>query len=204
MEGKMNRINNSKCLLDTNSQITKLNRAYDIAEDASKSAEIDRRLGAFLLYAGFVDFSAIQAARLIEQIILKGQLANGSAPSFQPHDDSYFYNNQVSTRKILKGIRAYLPFHSSDPDEEENANQINELTKKMVKLGLKFLGYRNTIVHHIGNPAKTFEDIIVLCDEAIKIYEDFQKAHAAFTIAAQPYRFSEKELDYFYGDRNGP
>lgn len=181
-------------ILDSNGQIAKLDTANNIADDASRSADIDRQLGAFLLYAGFVDFLAIQAARLLEQIILKKQLSEGGIPIFQPHSDSYFYDNRVSTRRILKIIRSYLPFSSTDPNEAEKVNQINKLTKKMIKLGNKFLNYRNPIVHHIGNPTMTFEDIVTICDKARDTYKDFVNAHTAFMMAAQSYGFSEKEF----------
>ena len=53
-------------------KIQKLEEATHLAAEAEKASEVDRRLGASLLYAGIVDFMAIQAARLVEQIVLKG------------------------------------------------------------------------------------------------------------------------------------
>jgi len=52
-----------------------------------------------------------------------------------------------------------LPFSSDNPNNAVEVDQINELAKKMIKLGKKFLNYRNPVVHHIGNPSKSFEDI---------------------------------------------
>ncbi len=72
--------------LSTDEQIDKLNRATQLADRAQNSGNLVDRLGAFVLYAGMIDFSVIQAARLIEQMILKGQLTAGEKPSFQPND----------------------------------------------------------------------------------------------------------------------
>jgi len=180
--------------LDTDGQINKLCIIDSIAESASKSADIDRRLGAFLLYAGFVDYLTIQAARLFEQIILKKQLTDAETASFHPHSDIFFYDEHVSTRRIFKEIKRHLPFSFTDQDE---AKKINESAQKMIKHGDKFLSYRNTIVHHIGNPTKTFEDVIDLCDKAFERYKEFKTYHLAFMTAAQPYSFSEKELEYW-------
>lgn len=189
-------------VLSTDEQIKKLEAAERLANDASRSADIDRRLGALLLYAGIVDFIAIQAARLVEQIILKGQLAEGKKPTFQPKPNTYFYNRRIRTRFILKGIRKLMPFESPDPNEAGEAKRITDLANRMVDLGLKFLNYRDPIVHHIGNPAKTFEDLVVLCDQAKAVFYEFREAHTAFFEAASPYRFGERELEYFHGKRD--
>ena len=188
-ELKMNKLN-------TDQQISKLEKATQLANKAQKSDNLAERLGAFVLYAGFVDFLVIQAARLTEQIILKGQLATGKKPFFQPNDDSYFYDKKVSTRKILKGIRKFLPFESSNVSA---GKEITEMANKMIECGFIFLNYRNPIVHQIGNPIKKFEDIITLCKRANEEYHKFCKAHKEFMEAAGPYRFGEKELKYFYG-----
>lgn len=63
-----------------------------------------------------------------------------------------------------------------------------------------FLNYRNGIIHHLGSPKMTLGKLNTLCDKAILAYEDLQHAHTAFCEALQPYRFGEKELQYFYGD----
>ena len=91
-------------------------------------------------------------------------------------------------------LKKHLPFSSLDSSETQ---KINESAQKMIKLGSKFLNDRNTVVHHIGNPTKTFEDVINLCDNAIETYEEFKNSHLAFMGAAQPYAFSEKELKYW-------
>src|SRR5262245_5226675 len=99
-----------KARASTDEQIRKLEQATRLANDAASSPEVACRLGALVLYAGIVDFLVIQAARLIEQVVLKGQLAEGKQPSFRPNDDSFFYSKKVSTGSILKGIRKLLPF----------------------------------------------------------------------------------------------
>jgi len=186
-------------ILSVEEQIQKLETAERLANEASKSPDIDRRLGAFLIYAGIMDFMTIQAARLMEQIILKGQLAEGKKPTFQPRPDTYFYDHRIRTGFILKGIRKLLPFTSPEPSQAGEAKRINDLAKRMIDDGFKFLNYRNPIIHDIGNPTKTFEDVIALCDQANAAFHKFREAHTAFLKAAGPYRFGEKELEYFYG-----
>lgn len=105
--------------LDTVGQIRKLTTVERLANRASESTHLDRRLGAFLLYAGLVDFMAIQSARLVEQIVLKGQLADGKEPTFQPRPDTYFYSRAVSTRLIFRGIRKFLPFKPGSGEGDE-------------------------------------------------------------------------------------
>ena len=185
-------------LLDTDEQIEKITQGMRLANEAAQADDITRRLGAFVLYAGIVDFFVIQAARLVEQIMLKSQLADGKQPGFQPHDDSYFYNRKVSTGRILKGIRKLLPFKSPDPSGVEKANYVTALANRMIDRGFDFLNYRNPIVHQIGKSSRTFDELINLCDKANAAYHKFREAHTAFFEAAGPYRFSEAELQYFY------
>jgi hypothetical protein len=186
--------------LGTREQIAKLDEATRLADDASRSEDIVRRLGSFVLHAGIADFLAIQAARLVEQIVLKAQLAEGLAPSFQPHEDSYFYAKGISTRRILKGIRKLLPFTAGQPSAPARAQEITALAQAMVKMGLAFLDCRNPVVHQIGSPTRGLEELIALCDQANARYQEFLDAHRAFMEAAGPYRFSEKELRFFYPD----
>lgn len=190
-----------KRILSTDEQIPKLKHATQLANTAATSPDIDRRLGALVLYAGIVDFLVIQAARLIEQIILKGQLAEGKEPTFQPHQDTYFYDSKISTGFILKGIRKQLPFHSPDLSTTSEADKSNTLATKMLDAGFDFLNCRNLVIHQIGNPERTFNQVIKICDRGIKAYHKFREAHKEFFEAAAPYRFGEKELEYFYGKK---
>ena len=188
--------------LDHKEQVQKLELATRLVDEATKSTDVDRHLGALLLCAGIVDFMAIQAARLVEQIVLKGQLANNKNPTFQPHEDTYFYDNRVSTRVIFKEMRKLLPFSVADPASANKAAQVTELCRQMIEAGLKFLNYRNPVVHHIGNPKKSFDDLIALCEKSLSASPKFNDAHRAFMEAAAPFRFSEKELIHFYGEEN--
>lgn len=186
--------------LNTEEQMQKLNQVQRLADGASSSPEVVGRLGAFVLYSGMVDFMAIQAARLLEQVILKERLATGKA-TFQPHEDTYFYDSQVSTRGILGEFKRFLPFESSNPSSAAEAKHITESAERMLRFGHRFLNDRNLIVHHIGNPEKTFDDIIALCDKANKTFREFQEAHTTFFKAAAPYRFSESETRHFYAQK---
>jgi len=188
-----------KKALSTDEQIAKLTHLTAIAEAGASDPDLIKRLGAVMIYAGQVDFIGIQAARLVEQIILKAALAEGKQPPFQPSDDTYFYDNQVSTRLILKGIEKLLPFRSVDPQEEEAVTRVNELASKFLAAAYDFLNYRNAIVHHIGSPRKTLDDMNGLCDKAIAAFRRVWNSQREFFEAAGPYRFGTRELEYFYG-----
>lgn len=186
--------------MSTDEQIKKLNEVERMAKEAAASDDIVRRVGAVTLCAGLVDFYTIQTARLIEQVILKAQLAAGEEPKFKPKPDSYFYDNRVDTRRILNIIKKeILPFRAASPNSAVDADQANILAKTLIDKTHNFLNYRIAIIHHLGSPKMTLGELNTLCDKAIQAYEDFQRAHTAFFEAVQPYRFGEKELLYFYG-----
>jgi hypothetical protein len=185
-----------RMLLGTDEQIAKLTTVLKVANSAAGSTDIDRRFGSFLLYSGVVDFLVIQAARLLEQIVLKEQLARDEV-TFSPHDDAYFYDQAISTRSILKTLRKHLPFRSDDsPDEAE---KVTELVNRMIERGLEFLNYRIPVVHYIGHPTKTLNDVMEFATRAIENFQEFREAHKEFFEAAAPYSFSSKELKHFYG-----
>ena len=117
----------------TNLQIKKLQAAVVLADNASESGEIERRLGAIVIYAGLADFLAIQAARLIEQIILKGQLADGGKPSFQPRPDTCFVRSAHIDARILKEIQRLLPFNAPNLKEADQAKRGTDLANQMIK-----------------------------------------------------------------------
>lgn len=185
--------------LDTNGQISKLGAAAKMASEAAASTNVAERLGAVVLYAGMVDYLVIQAARLLEQIMLKAQLANGKPPAFRPNDDAYFYDKKASTGSILKGIRKLLPFTSLYPAAAKEAARITNLAERMIDTGFAFLDYRNPLMHQIGSPNRTFEEVLDLASRAVAAYEEFRQAHAAFFVAVGPYRFGKLELTFFYG-----
>ena len=188
--------------MTTDEQIEKLKEVLRIANEAAVSDDIVRKMGAVTLYAGLVDFYTIQAARLLEQVILKSQLAAGEKPRFAPRPDSYFYDNRVDTRRIVSIIKKeLLPFRTGNSSSVEAANQANIFAQEWIKKTNKFLNHRAKIIHHLGSPKMTLGELNTLCDKAILAYDDFQRAHTAFFEAVQPYRFGMKELQYFYGSR---
>lgn len=189
-----------KKVIFTDEQIAKLTEVERMAKEAAASDDIVRKVGAVTLYAGLVDFFTIQLTRLIEQVILKSQLAAAEKPKCIPSTDSYFYDKRIDTRKIVNDLKKnILPFRTGSADSAVDAQQANILAKTLIEKTEKFLNYRNEIIHHIGNPKMTFLKLNTLCDKAILAYEDFLRAHTAFFEVIRPYRFGEKELLYFYG-----
>jgi hypothetical protein len=189
-----------KKVMSTDEQIAKLTEVERMAKEAAASDDIVRRVGAVTLYAGLVDFYTIQLARLIEQVLLKSQLAAAEKPKFIPSTDSYFYDKRIDTRKIVNDLKKnILPFKTGSADSAVDAQQANILAKTLIEKTEKFLNYRNEIIHHIGNPKMAFLKLNTLCDKAILAYEDFLPTHTAFFEVIRPYTFSEKELLYFYG-----
>ena len=98
--------------------------------------------------------------------------------------------------EIKKNI---LPFRAASTDSAVAAEQANVLAQTLIKKTNKFLDYRIAIIHHLGSPKITFPELNTLCDKAIMAYKDFRRAHTAFFEGVQPYRFSEREIRYFYG-----
>lgn len=182
--------------------IEKLDKIHKLADEAVASEDFVKKLGGIILYAGLADFMAIQSARLLEQVILKSQLIEGKKPSFRPREDSYFYDAQISTRRIVKEIKRHLPFKVSDSSEfQGDIQKINEISEAYLKSTEKFLNYRNPIVHHIGSPKKKEKDILELIDKAVLAFKEMGKNYGNFMSIMQPYRFSPKEYKYFYGDK---
>lgn len=187
--------------LDTDQQIDKLQQATRLAEQAAASGETASRLGALVLYAGIVDFLVIQAARLVEQIALKGQLAQGQEPAFMPNDDAFFYKRKMSTARILKDIRKLLPYRGASAERGGEPARITKLAETMIRRGLAFLDHRDPLLHQIGNPSRTFDDVLAMVAPAIVAYHAFREAHKAFFEAAGPYRFGPEEMEHFYGTK---
>lgn len=189
----------AKNILNTDQMIEKLNEIHKLADEAVASEDFVRKLGGITLYAGMADFMAIQSARLLEQVILKAQLAEGKDPSFKPREDIYFYDTQISTRRIVKEIKKFLPFKIPDSNISGDIQNINNLAEAYIKNTKKFLNYRNPIVHHIGSPKKTWANVMKLVDKAIVAFKDMEEAHRLFFEAMQQYRFGPNEIKYFYG-----
>ena len=187
--------------LNTDQMIEKLNKINKLAYEAVASEDFIKKLGGITLYAGMADFLAIQSARLLEQVILKAQLAEGEEPSFKPHEDTYFYDEQINTRRIVKEIEKFLTFEISDSNKfSGDIQKINNLAKDYIESTEKFLNYRNAIVHQVvGSPKKTLDDIVKLVDKAIVAFKDMETAHRLFFESMQLYRFGPNEINYFYG-----
>ncbi len=152
------------------------------------------------VYSNMVDFYLIQMARLAEQIILKKQSLDGTI-RFEPHEDSYFFDQQVRSRKIISVIKKILPFKAVKPQDETVAKEITEAMTDFLSIAGKYLTSRNLIFHHLTNPKKTLKDIEVEIQKTITNFHKFKKAHTRLFELARPYRFSEKENQYFYGDK---
>ena len=186
--------------LNTDQMIEKLNKINKLASEAVASEDFIKKLGGITLYAGMADFLAIQSARLLEQVILKAQLAEGEEPSFKPHEDTYFYDERINTRRIVKEIEKFRPFEISDSNKfSGDIQKINNLAKAYIESTEKFLNYRNAIVHHVGSSKKTWDGIVKLVDKAIVAFKDMEAAHRLFFESMQPYRFGPNEINYFYG-----
>ena len=186
--------------LNTDEMIKKLNILTDLAKEKETSKNIIDRLGVVTVYSNMVDFYLIQTARLVEQIILKKQFLDGTVRS-QPHEDSWFFDQQVPSRRIISKIKKILPFKAVKPQDEEGAKKVTELTKDFLFVADKYLTSRNLIFHHLTNPKKTLKDIETEIEKTITNFHKFTKAHRKFFELAQPYRFSEKEIQYFYGNK---
>lgn len=190
----------------TEDQIKKINNLRKKAEDALKSDDFILKLGGVSVYAALCDFMAIQSVRLIEQILLKGQLADENV-SFQPHEDNYFYDNKVSTRKILKEIKKFLPFgpHSKSTNTStESIKKMDIATDIYLDKSHEFLNQRNAILHHMFSQKKSYEEIEYLVIKAGLLFLEMEKLHREFMEIGGPFRFSEKEINHFYKSNSDP
>lgn len=188
-------------MLNTDQQLDKLNKFDKLAAGSIQSPDVIKKLGAFTIYAGMADFMAIQSARLLEQVILKAQLVKREKPTFHPHEDTYFYDARVSTRRILKEIQKFLPFQihpSSTPVSRDEVEKINKAAKEYINKAYSFLDYRNPLLHQIGNPKKSSEEIERLIHKGLVAYQEMVVAHRIFFELIHPYRFGEKEISHFY------
>jgi hypothetical protein len=174
-------------------QIQKLTFLEQLAKDRHDS-ELLAKLGSVVIYNGLVEFWAVQAARLLEQILLKSQLHEGKQPTFTPHEDAWFYDNQISTRRILKEIKRFLPLENTKSEQK-----YDEEVGNFLKAANEFLDYRNSLIHRLASPRTDLEDIKHCCDKLIEIYQQVAQAQKIMLETLRPYRFSEKEIEYFYG-----
>jgi len=184
-------------LLNTDQQIQKLNFLEQLAKD-NLDSELLAKLGSVIIYNGLVEFYAVQAARLVEQITLKYQLLEKRQPTFTPHEDTWFYDKQISTRIILKEIKKFLPFK-----DISTGQKYDEEVRNFLKAANEFLDYRNSLIHRLASPRTDLEDIKHCYDNLIKIYQQVIRTQRIMFEALAPYRFSEKEIDFFYGKGGG-
>lgn len=186
-----------KKILSTDEQIKKLSNLQKIAATSVTSEKLTEKLGGIMLYAGLTDFYAIQSARLLEQVILKYELAQNKTPSFKPKNDEYFYDKRVSTRKIIKEIRKFLPVSIAEGSSGD-AQKSNEVAENYLVEVEKFLNYRNALLHHIGSPKVSEDKILKLIQKTVDSFHEMMRKHREFFETWQPYRFSLDEIKYFY------
>ena len=176
-------------ILSSDEQINKINELMRLAKLATSSDDLIQRVGAITIDAGIVDALTVQFARVMEQIILKSQLAQNESPKFFPKDESYFFDNQVDSRRIVNYIKKkLLPFKSIDSAEAINAEKANILATALIKKTNEFLNHRNKIVHHAGNPKMSLSDFSGICDKTIQAYDECLKAQKAFFEFIYPYQ----------------
>ena len=182
-------------LLNTDQQIEKLNFLVQLVKGGQDS-ELLTKLGSVIIYNGLVEFYAVQAARLVEQITLKKQLYEKRQPTFVPHEDTWFYDKQITTRRILKEVRKFLPF-----EDISTGQKYDKEVRDFLKTANEFLDYRNSLIHRLGSSRTDLEDVRHCCDKTIQIYQRVIETQRTMFETLAPYRFSEKEIDFFYGKR---
>ncbi len=190
----------SRKIISTDEQIQKISKLQKLANEAVKSKEIIERLGGITVYAGIADYLAVQSARLLEQIILKSELSQHKQPSFQPKDDSYFYDKRVSTRSIVKEIRRFLPVSVCDGSLHD-IQRVNEVVEIYLCATEDFLDYRNALLHHMCSPKTTEISISDLIEKTITSFVKMRQSHQNFFETWGPYRFGLNEMEYFYGNK---
>ena len=179
-------------------QIKKLDLLTKKAKLREKSTNIVDKIGVVTIYSSAIDFALIQAGRLLEQIILKKQLSTGT-PTFKPHEDDWFFDQQIRSRKIITEIKKCLPFTTTKSEEEDIVKNINELGKEFLKESDKFLTLRNKLMHHLFSPKYDLNKILLTTEKTILQYHKVIDTYKNFTQVVYPYRFSDKEIKYFYG-----
>ena len=173
----------------------------DMFEDAKKGARSNiflEKMGGLAIVAGIVDFLAIQAARALEQVIIKADIAQG-CENFRitdpgaPHEDYWFYDHRISTRRILKETKKYIMIANCEPD-------IKKHVEDMCEHGENFLNDRITAIHYVGNPRISKEKMEEAVNRAFDSFGIFQDAFALFRSKIHNYTFSDVERKKFYGD----
>ena len=183
-------------MLSTEENLTQINKFCEEAEEAISSDVFLNKLGGLTIFAGVVDFLCIQAARSVEQCVIKYDIANKRKYSFDegaPHEDNWFYDRRISTRSIIKNIRKWSSSITSHED-------IKKHVFDMCESGEEFLNNRNTAIHHVGNPRVSIEKMNESVTDAITEYKKFLKVFFLFQEKIRPFTFSEDERKLLYGD----
>lgn len=184
-------------MISSEEKVGKLSYFQKLADSSSTSKDFSKKIGACAIYAGLIDFSAIQSVRLLEQILLKSEISRGKKPSFKPHGDDFFYDKKLDTRRLIVEIKRFLPFKATGGAAKEHAELINKLAYEMIESINDFLDSRNELLHHIGSPRKSVKDIDEICNKVINQYEKCTIANARFILAAQPFGLSDEEMKQF-------
>ena len=185
--------------LTTDEKIAKLNYLSKLAREKEKNKDVIEKIGVVTIYSSMVDFTLVQAARLVEQIQLKDKLFGGKEITYQPHEDSWFYDHQIRSRTILKELKKLLPFKAMKQEDEKKAKAVNDSATEFITAADKFLTLRNSIIHHILNPKKDMKNVEDNLDKTIILFHKFMEIQKRFFDTSRPYRFSEKEIEFFYG-----
>lgn len=183
-------------MLKPDENLELINYYTNLADKAILSDDFVKKMGGLTIYAGIMDFLAIQVARSIEQVILKEASFNNKPNPFEdptvPHEDRWFYENKVSTRRILKETAKFAKQITSH-------NEIVKHTMDMCEAGEDFLNHRITAIHFIGNPRITKEKMEEAVKEAINSYYDFKNFLTLFKGKIFPFTFSLEERKKYYG-----
>ncbi len=186
-------------MLTPQENLDSVNQFTKEAQVAVNSTSFLEKLGGLTIFAGVVDFLAIQAARATEQAIMKDDLLNKRPSQLTdpgaPHEDKWFYDHKISTRRIIKQIEAY----ASRLDAVKHPELIKHI-RDMVEHGDEFLNNRITAIHYVGNPRISREKMEEAVNDAVTAYIEFDKSFTLFREGIHPFTFSIEERKKFYGD----
>ncbi len=168
------------------SNLDKLKYFEKTTKETSANNDIISKIYKVTIYSGFCDFQAIQLARVLEQIIIKNQI-HKKLPFDLPHEDSFFYDKKISTRKIFIVIEKQILPNIENHDDKK-------IIKEYLNFGHSFLDKRNVVIHDIGNPKKDLDKVLYSIDKALELYEEMTQAHSKLMEYLAPYTLSEKEL----------
>jgi len=186
-------------LITKEEQLVKINELISKANQAAASSDFVTKLGGLTLFAGNIDYLAIQVARAMEQAVLRYDLIEKRPLSKQvqdgiPHEDEWFYDNKVSTRKILKISINYLP-NITGPHES-----LKEKIREMCECGETFLNHRITAIHFLGNPRISKEKMEDAVHKAVATHNEFMLKYKSFREEIQPYLFTSSDKQYFFSN----